>query len=205
MNFQEFRKEFFETICFTSHQVNTWYQGFDKNNLGRWKKKEYLVKLRNGYYSFPEYLENPDYALYIANRIYKPSYISLHSALSFYGLISESIVQITSVSPLKTATFTNQFGQYVYHTIRPELLFGYDLKPFGNKLNLLIAKPEKALLDLIYLYPFYREVKDLEQLRLDENLILEQIRPEILTEYVKNYKNKALENRVSNLIKAYRI
>ena len=34
-------------------------------------------------------------------------------------------------------------------------MFGYELKPMANNRIILFATPEKALLDLLYLYPFY--------------------------------------------------
>jgi predicted transcriptional regulator of viral defense system len=90
MNFQEFRNAFYELALFTPSQVYSWQPGFDKNNLLNWVKKGFLLKLRNGLYTFPEYLAEPGFGLHIANRIYRPSYISLHSALSFYGMIPEA-------------------------------------------------------------------------------------------------------------------
>ncbi|MCK7531456.1 MAG: hypothetical protein MZV63_10685 [Marinilabiliales bacterium] len=84
--------------------------------------------MRQGYYAFPDYREQKDFAWYFANRIYKPSYISLHTALSFYGIIPEAVIQITSVSTLKTAIFSNGFGEYSYKNVKDDLMFGYDLQ-----------------------------------------------------------------------------
>ena len=114
MNWIEFKHKMFDLVCFSIHQVYAWRPGFDRNNLVRWTQKGYLVHLRRGWYAFPEYREKPDFAEYIAVKIYNPSYISLHSALAFYGLIPESVVQITRVTSLKTAFFTNDFGEYSY-------------------------------------------------------------------------------------------
>ena len=83
---------------------------FSRNNLVHWTNQGLLIRLRQGHYTFPEYKGRADYSFYFANRIYRPSYISLHTALSFYGIIPESVVQITSVTSLKTASFTNAFG-----------------------------------------------------------------------------------------------
>jgi len=66
-------------------QIYSFEPDFNSNNLTRWVKRGLLVKLRNGFYAFSEYLEKPGFSLYISNRIYKPSYISLHTALAFYG------------------------------------------------------------------------------------------------------------------------
>jgi predicted transcriptional regulator of viral defense system len=66
-------------------QIYSFEPDFNSNNLTRWVKRGLLVKLRNGFYAFSEYFEKPGFSLYISNRIYKPSYISLHTALAFYG------------------------------------------------------------------------------------------------------------------------
>jgi len=156
VTFQDFRNRFYSTLCFTSNQVLAWYPGFDKNNLGRWVKKGYLIKLRNGYYTFTEHQNLPNFNFYVANCIYKPSYISLHSSLAFYGLIPESIVQTTSVSTLKTARFDNKTGSYSFKKVKDDLFFGYIPMPFTEGRSILMATIEKALLDLLYLYPFYQ-------------------------------------------------
>lgn len=43
MNFQDFREMFYKQIHFTANQVRAWHPGFDKNNLGRWVNKGYLI------------------------------------------------------------------------------------------------------------------------------------------------------------------
>lgn len=202
MNYQEFRSKFYAVGAFSTNQVYSWRPEFDKNALGRWVSKKLLIKLRNGYYAFPEYLNQPDFALYIANRIYRPSYISLHSALAFYGMIPEAITQITSVTSLKTNTFTNDFGTYSYKLIRNDLFFGFDLKPYLNDRSILLAKPEKALLDLLYLYPFYSSKEDMEDLRLDEYYMQEELNVPLLKEYTEKY-SKAVEMRTKLLLKTY--
>ena len=149
MNFLEFKNKLYDLACFNTSQVYAWHPDFDRNNLVRWAKRGLLVRLRQGYFAFPEYISKPDYAMYFANRIYRPSYISLHSALSFYGLIPESVVQISSVSTLKTASFTNVLGEYTYKSIKQELMFGYKTKLLTDGRAMLIASPEKAILDLL--------------------------------------------------------
>ncbi len=193
----------FDLGCFNIHQVYAWMPGFDRNNFVRWTRKGYIIRLRQGYYTFPEYKGKPDFAMYFANRIYRPSYISLHSALSFYGIIPEAVVQITSVTTLKTASFTNEFGEYSYKSISADLMFGYNLKPLADGRTLQIAKPEKALLDLLYIYPFYASEKDFEELRLDEDFLLDELDRNLLNEYLLKYENKALENRVKLLLNTY--
>ena len=205
MNFQEFRTELIDSVCFTTNQVYAWQPGFDKNNLGRWAKKGFLIKLRNGYYTFLEYRGKPDISLFLANRIYRPSYISLHTALSFYELIPELVVQITSVTSLKTASFTNPFGSFSYQTVKPAFFFGYESKSLTDGRTWLIAKPEKALVDLLYLYPFYNTPDDFRDLRLDEDLMPESINPEQMLGFAQRFNSKTLVSRTRLLLKTYNL
>lgn len=203
MIYYEFRKAFYDQGCFTSNQIFTWRPTLDKNTTGRWVKKGLLVKLRNGIYTFPEYLEKPNFALFVANKIYRPSYISTYTALSFYGLIPETIAHVTSITTMKTATFQNTLGTYIFQSIAERAMFGIDLLPFDTNKILQIAKPEKALLDLIYLNPQYQTPKDMEELRLDESLFEEVIHTELLQSYAGKYQNTALFERLNTLLKVY--
>ena len=203
MSYIEFRNKMFNLACFNINQVYAWKHEFDRNNLTRWTKRGLLIRLRQGYYSFPEYISKTDYAFYFANRMYRPSYISLHTALSFYGIIPEAVVQITSVSPLKTASFTNAFAEYSYHTIKHELMFGYELKPMADEKIIKMAKSEKALLDLLYLYPAYKSLQEMEDLRLDEDFLHEELDKERMQDFTRQFKNRALEKRVQKLFIAY--
>ena len=197
--------------CFSIHQARLYFPDFDRNSLTRWTNSGLLVRLRQEWYAFPEMLQRPDFARYIAGRIYRPSYISLHSALSFYGIIPEAVTDITSVSTLKTGRFDNAFGRYSYQHVKPELFFGY--KPVTMPASVgvinapqqawLLAHPEKALLDLLYLNPFYDNEEDLLQLRLDEDYMTAELDLSRLSEYRQRIASKALDKRVGKLLKIY--
>ena len=193
----------FDLVCFSNDQVYSWQPGFDRNNLSRWIRKGLLIRLRQGYFTFPEYKGKPDYPWYFANRMYRPSYISLHSALSFHGIIPESVIQITSVTSLKTAYFVNLFGEFSYKTIKKELMYGYDLKTMSDGRTLQIADPEKALSDMLYLYPEYSTTQDMLDLRLDEEYLQNDLKKNLLQEYISQFKSKTLEKRVNQLFIAY--
>jgi predicted transcriptional regulator of viral defense system len=203
MNFIEFRRKIFDLACFNINQIYAWQPDFNRNNLVNWLNRGLIIRLRQGYYTFPEYKGRPDYPLWFANRIYRPSYISLHSALAFYGMIPEAVTQITSVTSLKTATFSNAIGEYSYKSVKAELIFGIDLKTMTDGRTLLFASPEKALIDLLYLYPFYDSEQDMEDLRLDDSFLNENLNRNLLKEYTSRFENKALEQRISRLIKIY--
>lgn len=204
MNYLDFKSQLFETGCFNVHQVYAWEPNFDRNNLLHWIKRGLLIRLRQGYYTFPEYLSKPDYTFYFANRMYKPSYVSLHTALAFYGMIPEAVVQITSVTALKTTNFTNAFGTFSYNNVQEALMFGYDLKPIDDGRTVQLAKPEKALLDLLYLFTFYNSEADIEELRLDEAFMQDDFNWELLQDYSAQFNSKILEKRVQLLINTYK-
>jgi predicted transcriptional regulator of viral defense system len=203
MNYLEFKNKMYDLGCFNIHQVYAWAPGFDRNNFVRWANKGLLIRLRQGFYTFPEYKSKPDFWLYFANRIYRPSYVSLHTALAFYGIIPEAVVQITSVTTFKTVSFNNDFGEYSYKSVKENLMFGYDLKPIADGRTIQLARPEKALLDLLYLYPFYNTMNELEELRLDEGFLHDDLNLNQLRDYSLKFKNKALESRIQILINTY--
>jgi len=211
VSYIEFKERLFPEGCFSIHQARLHFPTFDRNNLTRWTKKGLLLRLRQEWYAFPEMLQRPDFSRYVAGRIYRPSYISLHTALSIYGMIPEAVTSITSVSTLKTVRFDNAFGQYAYQNVKAELFFGY--KPVMLPVNAtvinapqhawMLAHPEKALLDLLYLYPFYDNEQELEQLRLDEDYMTDELDLNRLSEYQQKMGNKALDTRIKKLLKIY--
>jgi len=205
MNWIEFKNKMFDLGCFSIHQVYAWRPGFDRNNLVRWTKKGYLVPLRRGWYAFPEYKGTPDFTEYIAGKIYTPSYISLHTALAFYGLIPESVVQITSVTSLKTASFTNEFGEYSYKSVKNDLMFGYFRRPIADGRTTPYAIREKALLDLLYLYPFYNTESELLELRLDGDILREKWDRRTWLSMGKRSQCARLEKRMRLLEKVYNL
>jgi predicted transcriptional regulator of viral defense system len=205
MNYMQFRNRLYELGCFHVHQVYAWQPAFDKSNLTRWVKTDLLVKLRNGWYAFPEYRNQPDFTYFISNRIYRPSYISLHTALAFYGMIPEGVVQVSAVGTLKKARFENVFGTFIYQKIASGLMFGYDAKPVQGGRNLLFAQPEKALLDLLYLYPFYNTPQEMEELRLDEDFMQQDFNVERFREYAGRFQSKSLSKRAELLLNVYEL
>jgi predicted transcriptional regulator of viral defense system len=203
MTWIQFKSKFFDHICFSTHEVYAWSPGFDRNNFVRWVQKGYILRLRKGLYSFPEYLNKPGISQFLAGKIYRPSYISLHSALSAYGVIPETVVQITSVTSLKTADFTNRFGEYSYKSIKQALMFGYYKREIRDGPAADFAFVEKALLDLLYLYPFYNTEKDIFDLRLKGDILSSDFDRGRWELYISRFQSKALEKRVRLLEKVY--
>jgi predicted transcriptional regulator of viral defense system len=195
MKYLEFRSRFIELGVFSVHQLGAAFPDFSPNNLTRWQRQGLIVKLRQGFYAFQEVCSQPNFAFLLSNFIYKPSYISLHTALAFYGIIPEAVTHITAVSSMKTAEFQNDIALFSYKKVKPDLFFGYEQKPFGNR-TISIATPEKAILDLLYLYPFYDTKSEIENLRFDEDFIRNDLNIGKLASFLDRFDNKKLAKRI---------
>ncbi|MFH1841002.1 MAG: hypothetical protein ABH807_02515 [Candidatus Shapirobacteria bacterium] len=103
------------------------------------------MRLKRGLYAFPERL--PD-ELTLANRLYSPSYISSESALSFYGLIPETVANVTSVTSLTTKKIVTPVGVFLYSRLSARLFWGFRwFKSPVDGCYYALAEPEKAYLD----------------------------------------------------------
>jgi len=158
--------------------------------LSLWQKQGYITKLKNGLYIFTESLigTNPEE---IAQLLYEPSYISLEKALSIYGLIPEMVYAITSITAKATRRFKNKLGVFTYRNIKPNLFFGYTRKPTG----LMIADPEKALLDLIYLNKIKTEAA-LAELRLNWSTIKKLFNKKKFKKFAAAYRNLKIARKI---------
>ncbi|MBQ9507865.1 MAG: hypothetical protein IJR53_00365 [Bacteroidales bacterium] len=204
MNYLEFREQWHAVGCFNIYQIRAWRPDFDRINLFHWVKKGYLSKLRQDWYAFSDLKGNPETARYVAQRIYTPSFISLHTALSFYGIIPEAVTVVTSVTSNRPTTYSNEFGEFSYQTVKPALFFGYKSMPLSPHGRYLLAFPEKAILDLLYLYPQYNTEEALLDLRFDDYWMQEELDCDKLLAFSAQSGVKALQSRVKLLLKTYR-
>jgi predicted transcriptional regulator of viral defense system len=186
-------------------QVRAIYPDFHRGNFVQWQRAGYIVPLRQGWYAFADYIQQPDYARFIAGRICAPSYISLHTALSFYGIIPEAVVEITSVTTQKTCRYENAFGQFSYQTIRPRLFWGFEPKTMRDGKQYMMATPEKAIIDLLYLYPQYSTLDEMRELSFDDDWMREELNQERLLEYTQRISSPVINKRLKLLFKAYEI
>jgi predicted transcriptional regulator of viral defense system len=196
MNFIQFKDSLRDFPVFSISDIRAAYGGFDHRRLSEWQKKGYIQKIIKGYYLFSDVEINEDILAAIANKIYKPSYISLETALSYYRLIPESIYLITSVSTRRTYRFETPVARFAYRTIKPVLFFGYSLLSSGIK----IAFMEKAVLDFLYLNTSVRSEDDFFSLRLNKEEMLSRMNTERLRDYVQRFNQKRLANTVEHFL-----
>lgn len=79
-----------------------------------------------------------------------PSYISLETVLQREGITTQPSVDLTCVTTKPTATRCTPLGRIRYHSIAENLFFGFERRITANGIWVYEARPEKALLDLIY-------------------------------------------------------
>ncbi len=175
------------------------------NKISGLEKSGKIIRLKKGLYVVsPEVSGKLLSTELIANHIYGPSYISMESALRYYGLIPETVYSIRSMTTKHSRDFKNRLGTFEYIQC-PRTYFTIGIKQKINDLTaFLIATPEKALCDLIVYTPhlnlrYQREIL----IYLEENLRFDmeafhKMNIEIFEQCAEAGKKK---NTILNLIK----
>lgn len=186
MNFQEIRK----TLILHGLQVFTAQEFVNlfkidsslvKVKLSRYKKAGYLVSPRRGVYYLTDEVENK---YKIANKIYRPSYISLDSAMSKYEIIPETVYAITSVTTKATREFTDKQSTYKYYKIKKSIFTAYHIEG-----DVLMADPEKAVIDYLYFVALGKR-------ELNDRLDLSKIDRKKMLALALDFKDKRLDNLI---------
>ena len=122
-----------------------------KHLIRRLKKENIIERLARDRYLFNK-AKNDISDFEIANFLVTPSYISLETALSYYGIINQFPYQVTSVTLLKHRGINVRGKQFEYFKIKKSY--------FNNFIkidNFLIASKQKAVFD--YLYFMYKGLR----------------------------------------------
>jgi len=153
--------------------------------MHRWAKRGLIHRLRRDLYALGSAsLSDP----YVANKLYEPSYISLEFALSYYGIIPESVYAITSITPRSPKRFEVQGKAFTYRHIKKTAYAGYQTRQ-QQGLTFYIAEPEKAFVDLLYFRVLSRQrpLSRFSKARLNKDRALH---------FAKMFKNKKLTSIV---------
>ncbi len=165
--------------------------------LSRWVKAGKLFRLRRGLYMLaPPYQGVAPHPFLVANRLVRPSYVSLEAALAYYGLIPEAVYTVTSVTTGRPGRRETPLGAFTYRHVRPRFFFGYRLEEVVPGQRAFLASPEKALLDVVYLQPESDLEAYLEELRLQN---LERLDPRRLRHLAERIDSAKLR-RVVDII-----
>ena len=149
-----------------------------RRQLSRWTKAGRLYQLRRGLYALaPPFQKVKPHPFVVANRMMRSSYVSLQSALGYYGLIPDVVPVTTSITTGRPGQWQTPLGVYTFRHIKTEWFVGYRLVDLGGNQQAFVATPEKALLDLVHLQPGGDSAEYLQELRLQdmERLDLEEL------------------------------
>jgi predicted transcriptional regulator of viral defense system len=121
------------------------------NKIHQLVKSDILERVTKGLYIAGPALqaERPDPFL-LANQIIGPSYVSMESALSYHGLIPERVYTITSMTTKAARQYMTPVGTFTYTRLPlPYYSFGIRSAKLSKQQTVMMASPEKALLDKI--------------------------------------------------------
>ena len=200
MKFEKLLKMTSNLPCFTTRFLLSGQNPAQiRLQLDRWVKNGRVVRLNKSIYTLSEaYRKIKPETFTISNKLKPHSYVSLQSALSWYGMIPEYVAVITSVTTGRTEMIENPLGRFTYRHISPKFFWGYQNIELSSKQQAFIARPEKALLDLIYLTARGERKEFLEELRLQN---FSRLNKEVLEEYADKSKSGKLKRAVSNIKK----
>lgn len=150
-----------------------------ERQFSRWTKAGKLHQLRRGLYTLAQpYQKVAPHPFLVANALKPASYVSLQSALAYYGLIPEYVPTVTSVCTGRPEQLQTPVGRFIYRHIKKSLFAGYTRVDLARNQFAFVATLEKCLLDLVYLTPGADARSYLEELRLQhlETLDIERLR-----------------------------
>ncbi len=139
-----------------------------RRQLDRWVNSGKLVMLRRGVYRVAEpYAQRMPHPFESANKLRKSSYVSLQSALAYYGMIPEYTPVTMSITTGRPEELKTPDGRFIFRHVKTAVFFGYVEREVAPEQKVVIATPEKALLDLLYLTPESDTLSYLEELRIN--------------------------------------
>jgi len=174
-------------------------------------KRQQIIRVRKGLYVFGEFWrKNLISRELLANLAYGPSAISLEYALSYYGLIPEKVNAITLITTGRSRVYDTDFGKFIY-TRQPTERFSFGLNITGYKNNRwLISSPLKALADKVWTDKRIKSLSNknfktylFTDLRIEEELLYQQIKEEDFSMLAKIYSTKKIHTLIRFLKKHY--
>lgn len=146
--------------------------------LSRLTARGLIERVSQGLYANPFNPPGPDE---LAMALKTPAYLSLESALSRQNVLSQDPATYTLVTTAGPYTFQALGRSFEYHHLKREYFTG-----FVREGELLVAEPEKALVDLIYLrHSRTRELSETRLLSLLDDMDLGRLRQARLARYAR--------------------
>lgn len=177
-----------QQTVFTLKDVSLLFPEIPYNNLkarmSYFSKSGSIIKLSRGVY-----VKDKFDVLELANKLYVPSYVSLETVLQKAGVTFQYYESIFAVSYVSR---TVEVGNYTieYRRIRKDILL--NKQGIEEQGNVVIASPERAFLDAVFLYKDYH-FDNLDSLNWDKIMELKNI-----------YASRAFGKRVEEYYQIYK-
>ncbi|MDR2841405.1 MAG: hypothetical protein LBV75_09170, partial [Paludibacter sp.] len=122
-----------------------------KDKITELERKGFIIRVKRNLYVVSPTVHNQKISSeLVANHLYRPSYVSLESALAYYGLIPERVFTMRSVCTKLHKQYDTPLGHFEYVKVPAQYYpIGVRQEIIGNSYAFLIASPEKALCDKI--------------------------------------------------------
>jgi len=158
--------------------------------LDRWEKAGKVIKIAKSVYTLaPPYIKINPSPFAISSLLRPSSYISLQSALAFYGLIPEYVPATLALTTGRPWEIQSPCGRFVFRHIKPALFFGYT-QHIVERQTCFLATPEKALLDLLYMTSNSATPSYIAELRIQN---CSQLNSDKLTALAAQMKSKKID------------
>jgi hypothetical protein len=176
--------------------------------LSELERKGLIIRVKRNLYVVSKKVHHQEISSeLVANHLYGPSYVSLESALAYYGLIPERVFTMRSVCTKLHKQYDTPLGHFEYIKVPIDYFsIGIRQQIVDNKYVYLIATPEKALCDLILATPNLRlqSVKAMqayleEDLRIDF-LAVQDVDLDIIRQCIEVGRKKG---ELSDLLKIF--
>jgi len=128
----------------------------------------------------------------VAQFLYSPSYISFETALNFHGILEQFPFSITSGTTKKSCQKEISGKIFTYSKLNKSIYVGY-----YKEQNFLMAYPEKALFDQVYM-----SYKGLRSIKILEDLDYKRIDMDKFNQYVSLLPTN-IEKNIKSLINKY--
>jgi len=167
-----------------------------RSKIGLMLKKREIIRVKKGLYILPEEYGGEINKILLSNLIYGPSYVSYEYALSYWGLISEKVEEVTAATNKRKKQFQTPVGVFSYRYLNARVFPVGRLLVNGGEGSSIIASKEKAICDKLATIKLINTREDaVAYLEKDLRIDWEEIRNLDVTELrliMKQYRNKSV-------------
>jgi predicted transcriptional regulator of viral defense system len=150
---------------------------FQRNKIAAMEKSGEIVRLKKNLYVVSNKISQKEQSKeLIANHLYGVSYISLETALAYYGMIPERVYAVRSMTTKRAKIIKTPLGNFEYKTVPADYFsIGLRQEVIDNEYAFLIASPTKAICDMIVATPNLR----LQSVKAMQKYLMEDLRIDV--------------------------